>query len=235
MLILRTVITATGSLVVLFLLAKLMGNRQITHLTLFDYVSSITIGSIAAELATSPWSEAAPPLAAMVIYAVITAVIAVITNKSIGARRVITGRSLLLLDNGQLIRENFRKARLDINEFLTLCRVAGYFDIAELQCAVLEPSGDVSFLPKASLRPATPKDMSIPVPASAPAVTVIADGTVLTGNLSACDKSQTWLASELKKAGVDSPRDVFYAAVNSDNKLEVYVKLATRMDRDIFG
>lgn len=235
MLVLRPVLASLASIAVLFLLTKLMGNRQMSHLSMFDYISGITIGSIAAEMAIGWGRDITAPLTAMTVYAVVTAAAAVLTNKSLPARRALTGRAYLLLDGGRLIRENFRRARLDINEFLTQCRIAGYFDLAELQCAVMEPNGDISFLPKASLRPVTPADMALPVPAASPSVTLIADGAVLTRNLAFVNRTELWLAGELKKAGADSPASVFYAALNGDGELEVYVKLAARMDTDIFG
>ena len=156
-----TSLTTLLSIAVLFLLAKLMGNKQVSQMTMFDYVVGITIGSSAAELATE-LENPAKPLIAMLLYGVADVLISLLTSKSLKARAVITGKPLVLLENGVIDRENLKKARLDLSEFLTYCRIGGWFDLSQLQTAVLEHNGVVSFLPKEAYRPET-----IP-PAAAP-------------------------------------------------------------------
>ena len=107
------------SIFVLFILTKLMGNREMTQLSMFDYAVSITIGSIAAEMATALETDFMQPLIAMVVYAIITIIISYIANKSLVARRIINGKSVILFNNGKLYRENLNKAKLDLSEFLT--------------------------------------------------------------------------------------------------------------------
>lgn len=149
--------TSLFSIIVLFLLAKLMGNRQVSQMSMFDYVNGITIGSIAAEFATSLEDDYWMPLTAMVVYGVTAALISYITCKSMAARKFINGKPVVLYENGKLYEKNLAAAKLDINEFLTQCRTAGYFDLADLQTAILETNGQVSFLPLAAQRPVTPE------------------------------------------------------------------------------
>ena len=106
------------SIAVLFLLAKLMGTKQVSQMTMFDYVVGITIGSIAAELATE-LEEPLRPLTALIVYGVTAFVISILTNKFLKVRSMVTGKPLVLLENGVIYRENLKKARLDLNEFLT--------------------------------------------------------------------------------------------------------------------
>lgn len=151
-------LTTLLSLVVLFLLTKLMGAKQVSQMTMFDYVEGITIGSVAAELATdldAPLNS----LTALVLYGLAAVGISLWTSHSLTARRVLTGKPLVLLEDGVLYRDNLKKAKLDINEFLTFCRIAGWFDLNQLQTAILEHNGVVSFLPKETDRPATPSDL----------------------------------------------------------------------------
>ena len=103
-----TGLSALVSLVVLFLLEKLMGNKQVSQMTLFDYMVGITIGSIAAELATE-LKEPVNPLVALVIYGLAAAGISVLTSKSIRARAVVTGKPLILLEDGVIYRENLKR------------------------------------------------------------------------------------------------------------------------------
>lgn len=86
---------------------------------MFDYAVSITIGSIAAEMATALETDFMQPLIAMVVYAIITIIISYIANKSLVARRIINGKSVILFNNGKFYRENLKNAKLDLSEFLT--------------------------------------------------------------------------------------------------------------------
>ena len=147
--IIKIISLSLGSLVILFLLTKLMGNREISQLTMFDYIVGITIGSIAAEMSTSLENNFIEPVVAMLIYGIVSFSISFFTCKSLNMRRFFTGKAKILLDNGKLYRKNFKSAKLDINEFLMECRINGYFNLSDIQTAILEPNGRISFLPKA--------------------------------------------------------------------------------------
>lgn len=125
--ILKIISLSLGSLVILFLLTKLMGNKELSQLTMFDYIVGITIGSIAAEMSTSLENDFLEPVVAMVVYGLITVLISYITSKSLNMRRFFNGKSKVLLDNGKLYRKNFKASNLDINEFLMECRINRIF------------------------------------------------------------------------------------------------------------
>ena len=182
--ILKIIVLSIGSLVVLFLLTKLIGNREMSQLTMFDYIVSITIGSIAAEMATSLENNYMEPLVAMVVYGLVTVLISYITCRSLKMRRFFTGRAKILLDNGKLYRENFKSAKIDLNDFLMECRVNGYFNLSDIQTAILEPNGKISFLPNVLKRPATPEDLNLSPTQENVVINVILDGVLLKENLS---------------------------------------------------
>lgn len=119
-----TALTTLLSIAVLFLLEKMMGSKQVSQMTMFDYAIGITIGSIAAELATE-LEEPARPLTALIVYGVAAVAISVLTSKSLKARAMVTGKPLVLLKDGVIYRDNLKKARLDLSEFLTYCRIGG--------------------------------------------------------------------------------------------------------------
>lgn len=227
--------SSIGSIIVLFLLTKLIGNKQVSELSTFDYINGITIGSIAAEMATSLEGDFLKPLLAMIIYAGAVILISFISSKYIGLRRFLIGRSIILLENNKLYKENLKKARLDMTEFLTQCRTNGYFDLSQVESAVFEPSGRISFLPKAQYRPVQPQDLSIPVSAEKPCVIVVSDGQILEKNLHTTGNDNIWLQKQLKEQGVNSVADVFLASCDSNNKLTVYIKLKNAPQNDIFG
>lgn len=227
-------LSSIGSIIVLFILTKIIGNRALSELNMFDYVNGITIGSIAAEMATSLEDDFMKPLLAMVIYSAIVLLFSFLSGRSTFWRRIFTGRSLILYNNGKLYKKNFSKAKIDMMEFLAQCRLNGFFDLNELQMANFEPNGQISFMPKAENRPATPKDFSLKTDNEKPAVPVVTDGDILDGNLRYTGNDKQWLLKELKELGVNRPDDVFLATVDYNNRLSAYIKLEEKPDRDIF-
>lgn len=221
---LHVFLCAVGSFIALFLLTKLIGNRQVSQLNMFDYINGITIGSIAAEMATSLEDDFLLPLLAMVIYASLTFIISIMTSKSLKIRRFFSGKPMVLLQNGQLYYKNFSKSKLDLSEFLTECRENGYFNIAELQTAVMEPNGKISFMPRAMCRPTTARDLNVKLDEEKPVISVIMDGKVIDENLHYTGNNMIWLEKQLKQSGFDRPEQVFLATCDSSNNLSVYGK-----------
>jgi len=231
---LQVAITAVGSIIVLFLLTKIMGDREMTQLSMFDYITSITIGSIAAEMATE-LEEFEKPLIAMIIYGLVTFSISYVTCKSIKLRRFFEGHPVILYHSGKLYEKNLLKAKLDVNEFLSMCRVSGYFDLKDIHAAILEPNGKLSILPAVNNRPVTPQDLNIAPTQSNLLANIIIDGKLLKDNLRYTGKNETWVEKQLSGHKIKSIKDVFLATYDSENdKLEIYVKLNERMDKDIF-
>ena len=216
-----TVLTTLLSLVVLFLLTKLMGTKQVSQMTMFDYVTGITIGSAAAELATE-LEEPVKPLTAIIVYGLAAVVISLLTNKSLKARALITGKPLVLLENGVIYRENLKKARIDISEFLTYCRIGGWFDLSQLQTAVLEHNGVVSFLPKEKDRPATPTDLDLNPKQSQIQTPFVMDGQILRDNLRQAGKEDSWVLQNLRRQGYASENQVLLAVWDGGEKLTVF-------------
>lgn len=232
--ILKIVSLSFGSLVILFILTKLMGNREMSQLTMFDYIVGITIGSIAAEMSTSLESNFMEPVVAMIVYGLVTVFISYITCKSLSLRRFFTGRARILLDNGKLYRKNFKSAKIDLNDFLMECRINGYFNLSDIQTAILEPNGRVSFLPKSLKRPATPEDLNLSPSIENVVINVILDGVLLKENLAKTGNNINWLENNLKEQGINDMKKVFLATCDNQNNLSVYVKLDKQNKHDFF-
>lgn len=230
----KVIILSAVSEIFLFVLTKLMGNKEISQLSMFDYIIGITIGSIAAEMATALESDYKEPLVAMTIYAIIAILISVICEKSLKARRFIYGTSLILLNNGKLYQKNFKTAKMDLNEFLVQCRTNGYFNLADIKTAVLEPNGKISFLPKSTTRPATPGDLNLePDPATID-INVIIDGRILYDNLKNSGHDEMWLQKELVSQGFNKHEQIFLATLNRQGNLSVYGNNPAENDHDFW-
>ena len=216
-----TVLTTLLSILVLFLLTKLMGAKQVSQMTMFDYVVGITIGSVAAELATE-LEAPHKPLAAIIVYGVVATGISLLTSRSLKARALLTGKPLILLEDGVIYRENLKKARLDLNEFLTYCRIGGWFDLSQLQTAVFEHNGTVSFLPKEADRPATPADLNKNPAQSQVQTPFVMDGKLLSGNLRQSGKEDEWVRRALLRQGYRDEGEVFLALWDGGEGLTVF-------------
>lgn len=221
--ILNVTLTAILSVVSLFFIAKIMGHKQVAQLDFFDYICGITIGSIAAELATeleAPYK----PLIALLIYGLVSILLSVITHKFPRSRKYINGTPTILMNNDKIYRKNLKKARLDLSEFMLLCREQGYFDLSEIQLAVFEHNGKLSLLPKAANRPATPNDLKITAKATHIGVEVIMDGRIMGENLSRLHRDASWLNDLLKIQGYNSPKKILLAIYHpEDDKLILYL------------
>lgn len=219
--IIHVFLTALLSVTSLFIIAKLMGHKQISQLDFFDYISGITIGSIAAEMATElekPWK----PLIAIAVYGGVSVLISFVMSKCPKTRKYINGSPTVIMNNGKLYRKNMKKSKLDLSEFMALCRQEGYFHLEEIQTAVFEYNGKVTFLPKSEKRPVVPSDMNIfTVPDSLDAE-LIMDGRVMGENLKRMGLDEVWLKKQLEAQGYKSVKEIFLGMCSSELKLTLF-------------
>jgi uncharacterized membrane protein YcaP (DUF421 family) len=211
-----------------------MGNREMSQLSMFDYINGITIGSIAAEMATTEFTDAIKPFVAMIVYAIVIIFLAFITDKSIILRRLINGKAIILYDKGELYSKNLKRARIDINEFMSQCRISGYFDLSNVQTIILESNGKISILPASDQRPVNGTDLGISPPQDNLVANVIIDGKIMQENLRHTGKNEKWLIEQLKSQSVSNISDVFLATCDLNNKVQVYKKHDDKMKLDIF-
>lgn len=219
--ILRVALTAFLSAVSLFIIAKIIGHKQMSQLDFFDYITGITIGSIAAELATE-LEEPVKPLVAMLVYGAITVALASITSHFPRTRKYINGSPTVIMDGGKIYRKNLKKSKLDLSEFMVMCRELGYFDLSDIQTAIFEYNGKLTIFPKSQKRPATPNDMSLIIPVEHIKTELIMDGNVLKENLERRGLDTNWLMGELKCLGYENESEIFLALCDDQNKITVF-------------
>ncbi len=217
----KLLLTSCLSVFSLFVIAKIMGHKQISQLDFFDYITGITIGSIAAELATElekPWK----PFVAMVIYGTVAVALSLLTSKLPRIRKYINGTPTIIMNGGKIYRKNLKKAKLDLSEFLMMCRQEGYFNLKDIQTAIFEYNGRLTVLPVSTKRPMNPLDMNIIPEVETINTEVIMDGSVLDGNLKRLGLDKNWLKGELKQQGINSEKQVFLALCDNNNQLTVF-------------
>ena len=220
--IIKVILTALLSVASLFIITKIMGHKQVAQLDFFDYVSGITIGSIGAELATE-LEKPYKPLIALAIYGLASLLLNLLAHKIPRTRKYINGTPTILMNDGNLYRRNLKKAKLDLSEFMLLCREQGYFDLDEIQTAIFEHNGKLSILPKAANRPATPDDLKITAKATHIGVEMIMDGRVMGDNLSRMGRDVNWLTKQLKIQGCKDAKEIFLGIYRpEEDKLTLY-------------
>lgn len=161
MLYLDIVFRSLLSILVLFFLTKLSGKKQVSQLNMYDYIVGITIGSIAAELSINNDVDYLAGIISMIVYILISIFISVITTKSIFLRKFLTGVPIVLINNGEIIYKNLQKAKLDINDLLREARIMNFFNINEIEYALMEANGKISFILKKEYDTPTLNDLKI--------------------------------------------------------------------------
>ncbi len=221
--IIETIIRGLISLITLFLITKLMGKKQISELSLFDYVMGISIGNFAAEITTNMDNQFINGIVAIVLFGVVAYIISKITMKSIKLRRFFMGVPTIIIQNGKLLENGLKKVKIDVNDLLEECRTNGYFDLSEIEFAIMEANGKISFLPKGENKPLTVKDMNLKAEKQGLCANVIIDGKIMDKNLSNINKNKKWLDNELKVKG-KKYEDILLGTVDINDKLVLYFR-----------
>ncbi len=221
------------SIFFLFLLSKLMGRKQVSQLNLFDYIIGISIGSIAAEMTLNNEIDFIEGVFAIFIYAFVAYLITQLTSKSIVARRLITGAPCILIENGQFSYQAIKKSKLDISDILQEARINGYFDISQIEYALMEPNGKISFLMKSKYQQPTRKDLKLPTSYEGLCANVIMDGKILKENLSYINKDEKWLNTRLKKEYGKDLSNLLLVTVDAKEQLKIYEKNEKNQEKKI--
>ena len=221
---LDVLIRALSSLVILFLVTKMLGKKQVSQLSMFDYVIGISIGNFAAEMTINLDSQFINGLFAVVIFGFIAYFVSIVTMKSITLRRFFMGCSTIIIQNGKLLDKGLKKSKLDINDLLELCRSQGYFDISQIEYAILEANGNLSILPKANYKPITSSDMNLTLPDIGLCANVVIDQKIMKKNLSLVNKDEKWLRKKLKVKGYNDLSNILLVTIDNNNKISIYEK-----------
>jgi uncharacterized membrane protein YcaP (DUF421 family) len=216
----HVVIRSALFMIVLFIITKILGKKQMAQLSMFEYVTGITIGNIGAELVIDLHQKVSLGVIAMIATGSIPLASSFITMRSKFLRNVLDGRGTVFIQNGKVLEDNLKKEKVTIDEFLEMLRKDGIFDLDEVEYACLEANGSLSTLLKKENRPLTLKDLGIYAPREEETHTIIMDGVILDDALERAKKSRAWLRNELENQGL-SNEDVFIGQVDASGKVRV--------------
>lgn len=207
----------------LFLIAKLLGKKQIAELTFCDYVVGISLGSISAELAIDdgekPWYLYCIAIAVFFAFSLF---VDFAERKSPLLKKLLKGSPLVLISNGRIDYISLKKSKLDVNALLGMCRVAGYFDLRDIAYAVFETSGELSILPRSDCRAATTGDLNIGTEKAQLILPFVIDGIIFDDALERAGKSREWLEGNLN--GEDVKRVLLAAYDPATDELSLNIK-----------
>lgn len=205
---------------VLLILTRLLGKKQLSHLTFFNYITGITFGNIAAGLASDKTVKTTEGLVSLILWTILTILLEFISLKSGTIRKVLSGEPTIVIKKGKIQSKIMSRMRLSLDHLLTMLRNNNVFSIKEVDYAIIETDGKLTVLKKQELQAVTKQDLNIPetksfqIPAE-----IIVEGKIIKRNLLEFNLSYQWLYHELRKAGIHSVSEVLYAELESDGQL----------------
>ncbi|MFG6118625.1 MULTISPECIES: DUF421 domain-containing protein [Thalassobacillus] len=217
---LEVVVRGVLFLFVLFLTTKILGKKQLSELSFFEYVSGITIGSIAAEVMMGLENNIWHGIIGVAIFAVLPFFVEILSLHSKTVRDVVEGKGTVLIKDGKILEDNLKKEKYTTDELLQLLRGRDVFKVDEVEYAVLEADGKLSVLLKKDNRPLTRKDLDLPSINEKEPHTIVMDGEIFDEKLASAGKNRAWLKGELDKQNV-TIENVFLGQVDSSGQLTI--------------
>lgn len=213
---------STLIVVVLLILTRLLGKKQMSQLTYFNYITGVTMGSVAGDFISEVNMPVVDALASLIAICILTELNSFIALKSTFYRKVMDGDDIILIKKGKIIKPALKSCRMSVNILLMLLRQSNTFSVEEVEYAILETNGSLSVMKRQQAQPIIKSDLDIKAEKikNLPRE-VISDGKIMKVNLKELNKDEEWLKNELRKNNIESVKDVFYAEVRSDGTLYI--------------
>jgi uncharacterized membrane protein YcaP (DUF421 family) len=217
---LEAVIRSVCILIGLFIITKLLGKKQLSKLSFFEYIVGITIGDIAGSLSMDGGINLTEGITSILVWSFFPIAISHISLKSKKFRDFIEGNSTVFIKNGKILEDNLKKEKYTVDELFEQLRKKNIFRVADVEFATLETNGELSVLLKRDKQPLAVGDVfPNPAPIKEPQ-TVIMDGRILDEPLATIGLNRSWLKEELDKQGA-AIENVFLAQVDSYGQLTI--------------
>ena len=221
--IINVIIRTILIIILIFILFKLMGKKQVSQMSMFDYITGITIGSIVADISLDIEKNILSGMICLLIYSITSITLSYLSLKSITLRNFFEGKEEPLIINGKINQKNLSKNKITINMLQTEARLMGYFNLDEINTAILEPSGMISFELKEKEKTVTKKDMGISTNNKGLVYNIIIDGKILKENLLHSKKIEKWLKQQLKVQG-QKLEEILLLTIDGEEKINIYTK-----------
>lgn len=218
---LRSVVT----FVVLLLLTRIMGKKQLSQLSYFHYITGITIGSIAGEISAQSETHFINGFIALIWWFIFTMIMSAILLKWKKARKVLDDEPTIIIQEGKILEKSLKSLRMHMDDVMMLLREQSIFSIQDVDWAIMENNGQLSVLKKASQLEATRQDVKADATEAKYLPTnLIAEGKIIHENLTELDLTEEWLMKKLRRKNITDPSEVFYAQIQTDGSLFIDIK-----------
>lgn len=217
--VIKVIVFSVMSYVTLFIIAKVLGKKQIAQLSFIDYVVGITIGSIAAEMATDTINPFYHYVVAMGIFLLFDLAVTLLSRKGTTMKNLLCGKPLIIIENGQINYEELKKSKLTVDELTGMARDKSYFDVNQIAFAILETSGKLSILPKAEEKPPVCKDLNITVAEPKLTEYLIIDGVIRRETLERNGYDEGWLKKGVGIKDEKSLSNILLASYDEEKKI----------------
>lgn len=202
-------------------IARLLGRQQVSQLTLHEYINGVTFGSIAATLATDINQKTWSHLLGLILFGILTYLISIVTTKSRKVSKIIQGEPIIIIQDGNILEKNLKKFHYTIDELNHLLRDKDVFDITDVKFGILETTGEINIVKKAQKENIKAEDMKIQPKQTELLTDIIVTGNIIYENLRKRNLSVKWLVGQIHMMGVKDIKDIFYASIDSNNKLYI--------------
>lgn len=180
------------------MLTRLNGREQISQLTYFEYVTGITIGSIAGTLTTTIEDPYVPGLLGMAVWSLLPYLSGLLVLKSTTARAILEGEPVIVIQNGKIDEEAMGRQRLNLDDLMLLLRQKDIFNIGEVENAIFERNGELTVQRKSQMNPVTPSDLNLSTQYQGLPTTIVQDGVIIENRLKEISLSKAWLIKKLQ-------------------------------------
>ncbi len=216
--ILRTILLSVFAYFLALFLVKIMGGKIISQMTFFDFIIAVTMGSIISSLVLDPNGPSAG-ITLLITFTALTIIMGLSYIKNMKISKLINSEPIIVIDKGQIVNKNMEKIRLTLSDLLMLLRQKNYFNIGDVEYAVMETNGQLSVLAKAEKQPATVADLNLYTSYKGLTRDLIMDGNILEENLNSAGIKEFDFLNQLKSYGVNNVKNVFYAGLDSTGNL----------------
>lgn len=210
----------------LLILTRILGKKQLSQMTFFTYITGIAIGNIAGDMVVHKDIKIIDGVIGLILWTILTIAIEYFALKSSKARILLDGEPTIIIKKGKIIEKAMSSNKLSMDDLTMLLRIKNVFSIAEVEYAILEPNGQLSVLKKEEYEPLTKKDSNIMVKRRPYIPTeLVVDGKIVNKSLTELNINEDWLVNELKRKGFPHLKDIFYAELQTDGSIFVDQKL----------
>ena len=182
----------------LIAVVRLMGKRQIGQMEPSEFVVTMLV----ANLASIPMQDGGIPLFSGIVPIVtvlgVELVLSALSMKNIRLRKLLCGKPVILVENGNILQKNLQKTRITLDELTGHLREKDVLDLQSVQYAILETNGNLSVFPYPKYAPASAKDAGVHAERQFIPLTLISDGYLSTENLQKAGKDTSWVERVLK-------------------------------------